>query len=176
MSEELNQGVVCIFSSDHFVIYGNLFQKYCLGKDLSLPNASFNCDGSGFRGQIPASAFPCRWWTSFFKVGLFLTDGINHKTPLPPTDDILKDNGSFHFLSRNQADQSYFPNQMTFSGKFIWTKNEVSSPQTPISLKMGFPLMKILEITELCKGKINTSMYVYRYICTQAAKIAYQAT
>lgn len=105
-------------------------------KNLSLLCASSNCS-CRFRDEIQASAFPWGWWTSPFKVGHFYLMALTIKSPIsslwyPEGQRLIS------FLIKKSGRSVIFPESNDIFRKFIWTKNEVSSPQTPISLKVVF--------------------------------------
>lgn len=122
--------ITWLFIAVYFVIIA--WEK----KNLSLLCASCNCS-CGFREEIQASAFPWGWWTSPFKVGHFYLMALTIKSPIsslwyPEGQRLIS------FLIKKSGRSVIFPESNDIFRKFIWTKNEVSSPQTPISSKVVF--------------------------------------
>lgn len=79
-------------------------------------------------------SLPLRLMDFSFQSRTLLSDGINHK--IPHFKSMISWRTTAHFISYQEIGQiSHISRIKWHFRKFIWTKNEVSSLQTPISLK-----------------------------------------
>lgn len=80
-------------------------------------------------------SLPLRLMDFSFQSRTLLSDGINHK--IPHFKSMISWRTTAHFISYQEIEQiSHISRIKWHFRKFIWTKNEVSSLQTPISLKV----------------------------------------
>lgn len=96
-------------------------------------------------------SLPLRLMDFSFQSRTLLSDGINHK--IPHFKSMISWRTTAHFISYQEIEQiSHISRIKWHFRKFIWTKNEVSSVHTPISLKV-VSVMTIFKITEWCIHK-----------------------
>lgn len=105
-------------------------------------------------------SLPLRLMDFSFQSRTLLSDGINHK--IPHFKSMISWRTTAHFISYQEIGQiSHISRIKWHFRKFIWTKNEVSSLQIPISLKVVSD-ENFQNNWELHKK--NSYLYVYDYI------------
>lgn len=103
-------------------------------------------------------SLPLRLMDFSFQSRTLLSDGINHK--IPHFKSMISWRTTAHFISYQEIGQiSHISRIKWHFRKFIWTKNEVSSLQIPISLKVVSD-ENFQNNWELHKKKIHICMYM----------------